>query len=69
MNIWQFAHDSPFTALILAYLLMAPVRYAYKGYRLRLRHKNIALHGWPTAPMDADGDIVYPDENHDTETK
>ena len=26
-----------------------------------LRSRNIARHGWPTAPnMDADGDIVHP---------
>lgn len=62
MTVWDFANNNPLTALILAYLIGAPVRYAYRAYKMQLRAKNIALHGWPTAPMDADGDIVYPDK-------
>lgn len=65
MNIWEFAAGNPITALILAYLLMAPVRYAYRAYNRHLRHKNILAHGWPTAPIDADGDVVYPDNDVD----
>jgi len=64
MTVWEFANNHPFIALILAYLLMAPVRYGckygFKVYNRRLRSKNIAAHGWPTAPVDADGDVVWP---------
>jgi len=61
MNIWEFASNSPITALILAYLLMAPVRYGFRAYNNRLRHKNILAHGWPPQPLDADGDVHLPD--------
>lgn len=63
MTMWDFANSSPITTVILAYLLMAPVRYAFRAYNRHLRSKNIALHGWPTAPIDADGDVVYPDKD------
>lgn len=63
MNAWEFASKDPITAIILAYLLMAPIRYAYRAYNRRLRHKNILAHGWPSAPMDADGDLIYPESN------
>jgi len=61
MTVWDFANGNPIIALILAYILMSPVRYAFRAYNRRLRAKNIALHGWPTAPIDADGDVVYPE--------
>jgi hypothetical protein len=32
-----------------------------RAYRLKKRAQNIQAHGWPKPPMDADGDIVYPD--------
>lgn len=63
MNGWQFAEHNPLLAIALTYLLMAPVRYAYKAYNRRLRHKNILAHGWPIPPVDADGDIIKKEEN------
>lgn len=62
MTIWDFANHHPFIACILAYLVMSPVRYAFRAYNRHLRAKNIAAHGWPTAPIDADGDVVWPEK-------
>ncbi len=67
MTLWDFANNHPITTLILAYLIMAPVRYAFKAYNRYLRHKNILAHGWPAAPVDADGDVVYPDNDDEEE--
>lgn len=61
MTAWDFAAQHPVMAIVLTYIIMAPVRYSYRAYSRYLRHKNIAAHGWPTAPVDADGDVVYPD--------
>lgn len=60
-----FAGEHPLLAILLAWccagVLKAPFEFAFKAYNRKCRSNNIASHGWPTAPMDADGDIVYPD--------
>lgn len=67
MNVWEFAAQNPLTAMILAYILMAPVRYGFRAFNRYLRHKNILAHGWPEAPLDADGDVVYPEKEEEEE--
>ena len=62
--MWDFATANPGTAflivLVLAWAFIEPFRYAFRAYNRRLRSRNIAAHGWPKPPVDADGDIVYP---------
>ncbi len=62
----EFAQSSPYLTFFLAWLIAwaftRPFRYAFLAYNRHLRAKNIAAHGWPRAPMDADGDIVYPEK-------
>lgn len=64
MSIWEFASNSPwlafFLALIAAISIETIVTCPLKAYKLYLRRKNISQHGWPTAPIDADGDVVLP---------
>lgn len=66
MTIWDFANNhwlvTLFLAAIAAGVIKAPFQYAFRTYNRHLRHKNIALHGWPRAPLDADGDLVYPEK-------
>lgn len=63
----EFATTNPgYTFLIvwvLAWAATRPFHYAWLGYNRRLRARNIAVHGWPNAPIDADGDVVYPDKD------
>lgn len=71
-NIYDFMGEHWFLTWCLAWLiwpilivtkavLTAPFSYPYNAYKARLRAMNIAIHGWPTAPlMNADGDIVHP---------
>ena len=64
--MWDFAKTNPgYTFLIvwvLAWAAVQPFRYAYLSYNRKLRSRNIAAHGYPTAAnMDADGDIVHPE--------
>lgn len=33
-----------------------------------IRSRNIKHHGWPEAPLDADGDIVYPKKKKEEES-
>lgn len=45
---------------VVAWAAVQPFYYAWRSYSRYLRSKNIAAHGWPTEPVDADGDVVYP---------
>jgi hypothetical protein len=62
--MFEFATANPgYTFLIvwvLAWAATRPFWYAWVAYNRTLRSRNIVAHGWPTAPVDADGDVVYP---------
>jgi hypothetical protein len=66
MNVWEFADKSPILAFLLACIaasvICCPIKYAFRAYNRKLRSRNIAAQGWPTPPMDADGDIVEKDD-------
>lgn len=65
--MWEFATEHPVIAFLIVWVIgwasTRPFYYACEAYRARLRARNIAAHGWPKAPIDADGDVVYPDED------
>lgn len=67
--MWEFAQHSPYLTFfafwIACYAATRPFYFAWSAYNRHLRSKNIAAHGWPTAPVDADGDVVYPDKDED----
>lgn len=71
--LMQFAKESPFLFFfcfwIAAWAVTTPITYGFRAYNRHLRSKNIAAHGWPTAPIDADGDVVYPDEDEQAEAR
>lgn len=55
MTIWDFFDNHWF----LGFLALC---FAY-GVAVRLiRLPTLLLHGWPAAPLDADGDIHYPEK-------
>jgi len=62
--MWEFAKENPFLFFLIfwiaAWAVTRPFWWAFKAYNRSLRSKNIAAQGWPTAPIDADGDVVYP---------
>jgi hypothetical protein len=64
MTFWDFASGSPYLATFIVFLVIMLVRSASKSIVLAwnrwLRSRNIRAHGWPRAPVDADGDLVYP---------
>jgi len=67
--MWKFASDNAvlffFIFWIAAWAVTSPFRYAFHAYNRTLRSRNIAAHGWPVAPMDADGDVIYPDKDEE----
>lgn len=69
--MWEFAKDSPYLFFfgfwIAAWAITAPITYGFYAYKHTLRSRNITAHGWPTAPINADGDVVYPDAGEDDE--
>lgn len=62
--MWNFATNNPgytfLIVLVLAWASVQPFRFAWLAYNRSLRQRSIVAHGWPTAPVDADGDVVYP---------
>lgn len=67
----DLAKVAPFTALIVVCAAYYSVKWVVwmPHYLLSRwsRHKCIMAHGWPTAPVDADGDVVYPDADDEYE--
>jgi len=66
MTMWDFASANPGTACIMSFIVIVGLTHTIcinllQAYKTRIRHKNILAHGWPKPPMDADGDIIYPD--------
>lgn len=65
---FNFAREHWFIALLMLLIvaaaaktvIVAPFKYSFMAYNRSVRARNIAAHGWPTAPVDADGDVVYP---------
>ena len=66
-DAFQFSQREPLAAiiivLIICYAATRPFAYGFMAYNRRLRSMNIRAHGWPTAPIDADGDVVYPKDD------
>ena len=66
-HVWTFMGDHPVLTVILALIAgsvaKAAIRLPFIMYRLRVRERNISLHGWPQPPMDADGDIIVGDQS------
>ena len=64
--MWDFAKANPGTTLliiwVLAWAAVQPFRYLFLAFNRSLRSRNIAQHGWPTAPIDADGSVVRPEK-------
>lgn len=64
--MWQFAQSNPYLFVIIWWLtgVMAIMvcQYAFRAWNRTLRSRNVQKNGWPTPPIDADGDIVYPNQ-------
>lgn len=57
--MWEFAKWNPGVSMICFIFAVMLVR---SVVRRALRAAVIALRGWPQAPIDADGDVVYPND-------
>ena len=68
--MWQFARENPLLfALIFwggVFAVTCPVICVFRAYRNYLRAMNIYQHGWPTAPVDADGSVIWPNDTNRT---
>lgn len=52
--------DHPFWFCVALYMA---TKITWLILRMPFRCLNIAIHGWPTGLIDADGDIVHPPDN------
>lgn len=62
MTVWDFASEHWFVALLIVWSVAKTFCFCVA---LPIRAINIYKHGWPPAPLDADGDIHYPDTESD----
>ena len=70
-SLIELAKVAPLTAFVLVcsayYLAKCILWMPYNILQRCLRHRAIMRHGWPTPPMDADGDVIYPDCEDETD--
>jgi len=58
VNIYEFMGSHPVLTFVLAFVAAIVACEPFRTVRRWLRSRDIQKHGWPSAPMDADGDIV-----------
>jgi hypothetical protein len=59
-DILDFAADHPVVTVLVVWSLCSVFKMPFWALKRFFRSQNIKRHGWPQAPMDADGDIVHP---------
>lgn len=62
MSILEFMGGSPFLTFFLALIIGGVIKYPFHVLKRWIRSRDIQKHGWPRAPMDADGDIIKSDK-------
>ncbi len=64
MNFYEFALAMAKNHPVLTFIAICAIYYAVKQpfwvMNRFFRSRNIKHHGWPPAPIDADGDVVWP---------
>jgi hypothetical protein len=63
LTTFSMAHPLTFTfiVVVLVWGAVKPFYYAFLCWNRWMRSRNIVAHGWPTPPLDADGDIENPE--------
>jgi hypothetical protein len=68
MTFWEYADHHPGYALTMVIVTAITIteifQHCDRAWKRYLRARNIAAHGWPQPPVDADGDLVYPDADN-----
>ena len=65
-DFYIFAGEHPLLVFALACVISSIIYYPFSLIHRWIRHRNIVAKGWPTMPnMDADGDIVHPENNEE----
>lgn len=57
-DTFRFMSESPFLTFFLALIIASILKAPFYVTKRWIRHLDIKAHGWPVAPMDADGDII-----------
>lgn len=58
--ILAFTKQNPFLSVCVLGSVYYGWKYPWLVLKRSIRSKDIQKHGWPTAPIDADGDVVTP---------
>lgn len=62
-EILQFAGEHYIVTILIVWSIAGVLKMPFWALNRFFRSRNIRAHGWPTAPIDADGDVVYPDKD------
>jgi hypothetical protein len=57
MNAWEFMGEHPILTFFLATIVAHMFTHPFKLINRWIRHRNIAIAGWPPDHLDADGDV------------
>ena len=57
-DLFRFMSDSPFLTFFLALIIAEVLKAPFIVAKRWIRHLDIKAHGWPAAPLDADGDVI-----------
>jgi hypothetical protein len=57
-GLYQFMGEHPVVTILIVWAAAGVLKMPFWITNRYFRSKNIRAHGWPTAPMDADGDVV-----------
>jgi hypothetical protein len=61
-EILQFAGEHYIVTILIVWSIVGLLKMPFWALNRFFRSRNIRAHGWPTAPVDADGDVVYPEK-------
>lgn len=62
-DVLDFAGEHPVVAVLVVWAFCSVLKMPFWALNRYFRSRNIKHHGWPQSPMDADGDIVYPEKD------
>ena len=62
-EILQFAGEHYIVTILIVWSIAGVLKMPFWALNRFFHSRNIRAHGWPTAPIDADGDVVYPDKD------
>jgi hypothetical protein len=59
-QLFRFMGEHYVVTILIVWSIASVLKTPFWALNRYFRSQNIRARGWPTAPVDADGDVVYP---------